>query len=134
MEEEQGRQLEYRPANGADAASGLVIAEQQETAERGPDGRFLPGNRCGKHALTGEQREALEEIRKLAPKVAGKMEEMLDDGTVPAVAKIRIMEVILDRTYGKPEAAVKLSADIQSNEAARARLDAIAARIRLEVE
>ena len=45
-----------------------------------------------------------------------------------------ILEIIRERTYGKPETAIRLNADIQNNEAARARLEAIAARIRLEVE
>ena len=134
MAETQGRQLEFQFADGAEKEGEWIIAEQAEPAQRGPDGRFLPGNQCGKHSLTGAQREALEEIRQLAPKAAGKMAEMLDDDTVPAAAKIRIMEMILDRTYGKPEAALKLSADIDSGEASRARLEAIAARIRLEVE
>ena len=128
----QGRQLEFVAAEGAETE--LVVAERREEPERGPDGKFLPGNQCGRHTLTGEQREALEEIRKLAPKVAEKMAAMLDDDTVPAAAKIRIMETILDRTYGKPEAAVRLNADIASVEASRARLDAIAERIRREIE
>ena len=65
---------------------------------------------------------------------ADKIRSMLDDAKVPAVVKARLIEIILERTYGKPEAAIKLSADVQSNEAARARLEAIAARIRLEVD
>ena len=134
MAETQGRQLEFQFADGTEKEGEWIIAEQAEPAQRSPDGRFLPGNQCGKHSLTGAQREALEEIRQLAPKAAGKMAEMLDDDTVPAAAKIRIMEMILDRTYGKPEAALKLSAGIDSGEASRARLEAIAARIRLEVE
>ena len=130
----QGRQLEFVVVEGAETGAELVIAERQEQPERGPDGKFLPGNQCARHTLTGEQREALEEVRKLAPKVAEKMSAMLDDETVPATAKIRIMETILDRTYGKPEAAVRLNADIASGEASRARLDAIAERIRREIE
>ena len=134
MAEIQGMQLEFQVVNTAETGTELVVAEQREAAQRGPDGKFLPGNRCARPALTGEQREALEEIRQLAPKVAEKMADMLDDDTVPAAAKIRIMETILDRTYGKPEAAVKLNAEIRSNEESRARLEAIAERIRREVE
>ena len=134
MAQEYGRQLEIQVVNTAEAGAQPVIAERQEEPERGPDGRFRPGNQCARGRLTGEQREALEEIRKLAPKVAEKMSDMLDDETVPAVAKIRIMETILDRTYGKPEAAVKLSADIDSAEASQARLNAIAERIRRELK
>ena len=77
---------------------------------------------------------ALEEIQSLAPSVAGMMADMLGSPKVPAVVKVRIMEIILERTYGKPEAAIKLDADVRSGEASRARLEAIAARIRLEVD
>ena len=133
MAETIGKQLEFVVAEKAETGVELVVAERQEEPERGPDGRFLPGNQCGKHTLTGAQREALEEIRQLAPKVAEKMSAMLDDETVPAAAKIRIMETILDRTYGKPEACVRLNADLESDRAARARLDAIAERIRREM-
>ena len=130
----EGRQLEFQFPAGAGEGGGMLIAERTEPDQRGPDGRFLPGNQCGKHSLTGAQREALEEIRQLAPRAAEKMADMLDDDTVPAAAKIRIMEMILDRTYGKPEAAVKLSADLENGASSRARLDAIAAWIRLEVD
>ena len=132
--ENEGRQLEYQMAGTGEAGAELVIAERQEPAVRGPDGRYLPGHPPTRNALTAAQREALEEIRALAPKVAERMNNMLDDKTVPAVAKIRIMEIILERTYGKPEATVRLNADVQANEAGRARLEVIAARIRLEVD
>ena len=134
MEEQKSVQLEFRPAEGAAGETGLVIAEQQEMPERGPDGRFLEGNKAGSKKMTAAQREALEGIRSLAPKVAEKMQAMLEDKTVPAAAKIRIMEIILDRTYGKPEARLKLNVEQQSTEAARARLEAIAAKIRIEVD
>ena len=63
-----------------------------------------------------------------------KMTELLNNPRVPAIAKVRILEIILERTYGKPETAIKLNSDAQSAEAARARLEAIAARIRIEVD
>ena len=77
---------------------------------------------------------ALEEIQSLAPSVAGMMADMLGSPKVPAVVKVRIMELILERTYGKAETAIRLNTNVQANEAAHARLEAIAARIRLEVE
>lgn len=117
-------------------AQEIVSADQVEI-KRGENGQFLPGqspNPGGRPKKTEEEKDALEEIRKLAPGVADKMSEMLNNARVPAIAKVRIIEIILERTYGKPETAIRLNADIQSNEAARARLEAIAARIRLEVE
>ena len=104
---------------------------------RGEKGYFLPGqspNPGGRKKKTEEERDALEEIRKLAPGVADKMAEMLAAPRVPAIAKVRIMEIILERTYGKPETAIRLNGEAQSAEAARARLEAIAARIRIEVD
>ena len=115
-----------------------VVSDQpQVEILRGDNGQFLPGkspNPGGRPKQTDVEKDALAEIRKLAPGVAAKMTEMLDSARVPAIAKVRILEIILERTYGKPETAIKLNADVQSNEAARARLEAIAARIRLEVD
>ena len=114
-----------------------VSEQDQVEIQRGEKGRFLPGkspNPGGRPKQTEEEKDALEEIRKLAPGIAAKMTELLNNPRVPAVAKVRILEIILERTYGKPETAVRLNADIQSNEAARARLEAIAARIRIEVD
>ena len=115
------------------------VASEQVQVEilRGENGQFLPGkspNPGGRPKMTDEERDALEEIRKLAPGVADKMAEMLAAPRVPAIAKVRIMEIILERTYGKPETSVRLNGEAQSVEAARARLEAIAARIRIEVD
>ena len=121
--------------------TGAVLAQEQaqETQDitRGDNGQFLPGqsgNPGGRPKKTEEEKDALEEIRKLAPGVAAKMQEMLNAPKVPAIAKVRILEIILERTYGKPETAIRLNNEAQSAEAARARLEAIAARIRIEVD
>ena len=84
--------------------------------------------------MTESEKQALEEIRELAPKAVGKMMELLENEKTSAALKVRICEIILDRTYGKPEAAVRMSVETQTPEAAWARLEAIAARIRIEVD
>ena len=117
--------------------AGAVQETEQAEVQRASNGQFVKGqsgNPSGKRKATQEELDALEEIKKLAPGVAAKMTELLNAPKVPAIAKVRILEIILERTYGKPETAIRLNADIQNNEAARARLEAIAARIRLEVE
>ena len=91
-------------------------------------GWFKPGN-SGGHKLSPEEKDALEEIRKLAPGVAARMTEMLDSQDVPANVKVRIMEIILERTYGKPENTLKLMNARQSVEAAQARIAAIVSGI-----
>lgn len=113
------------------------IPREPPEVQRDRDGKFLPGssgNPSGRRKPTWEEREALEEIKKLAPGVAGRMTKLLDNEKTPANVKVRIMEIILERTYGKPEAAIKLKAEMESGESSRARLEAIAARIRLEVD
>ncbi len=117
-----------------------VQAEKEQSQveiQRGEKGHFLPGkspNPGGRPKQTEEEKDALEEIRKLAPGVAERMVALLDNQRVPAIAKVRILEIILERTYGKPETAIRLNNEAQTNEAARARLEAIAARIRIEVD
>ena len=117
--------------------AGTVLEEEQPEVKRSANGQFLPGqsgNPSGKKKNTQEELDALEEIKKLAPGVASKMTELLNSPKVPAIAKVRILEIILERTYGKPETAIRLNGEAQSAEAARARLEAIAARIRIEVD
>ena len=120
---------------------------------RGPDGRFLPGNSCGfqpghswrfqpghsgnpsgRRKQTPEEKEALEKIRQLAPGVADRMMELLDDELTPSNVKVRILEIILERTYGKPEAAIKLTNVQQNVEAAQERIAAIVENIRKRKE
>ena len=134
--EQEPEQAQVMVPDSVDLEPAVAVPENAEV-RRGSNGQFLPGqsgNPSGKKKSTQEELDALEEIRKLAPGVAAKMTELLNAPKVPAIAKVRILEIILERTYGKAETAIKVNADVQSNEAARARLEAIAARIRLEVD
>ena len=134
--EQEPEQAQVMVPDSVDSEPAVAVPENSEV-RRGSNGQFLPGqsgNPSGKKKSTQEELDALVEIRKLAPGVAAKMTELLNAPKVPAIAKVRILEIILERTYGKAETAIKVNADVQSNEAARARLEAIAARIRLEVD
>ena len=134
--EQEPEQAQEMVSDSVDSEPVVAVPENAEV-RRGSNGQFLPGqsgNPSGKKKSTQEELDALEEIRKLAPGVAAKMTELLNAPKVPAIAKVRILEIILERTYGKAETAIKVNADVQSNEAARARLEAIAARIRVEVD
>ena len=77
-----------------------------------------------------DRMDSLDAIRKMAPEVVTKMADMLGSPKVPAVVKVRIMEMILDRTYGRPEAAIKLTSAQQSVEEAQERIAAIVENIR----
>ncbi len=111
--------------------AGAVQETEQAEVQRASNGQFVKGqsgNPSGKRKATQEELDALEEIKKLAPGVAAKMTELLNAPKVPAIAKVRILEIILERTYGKPDTAIKLSAEQQSVEAAQAELEAIFGR------
>ena len=108
--------------------AGAVQETEQVEVQRASNGQFVKGqsgNPTGKRKATQEELDALEEIKKLAPGVAAKMTELLNAPKVPAIAKVRILEIILERTYGKPDTAIKLSAEQLSVEAAQAELEAI---------
>ena len=78
-----------------------------------------------------ENMDSLSEIRRLTPEVVHLMDEMLHNAKTPAVVKVRIMEIILERTFGKPEAAIRLSTAQQNVEAAQARISAIVSQIKI---
>ena len=79
-----------------------------------------------------ENMESLSEIRRLTPEVVHMMDDMLHSNKIPAMVKIRLMEIILERTFGKPEAAIRLSTAQQNVEAAQARLEAIFGHVKIE--
>ena len=79
--------------------------------------------------------DPLEAIKALAPGVAEHMKKMLNNPKTPATVKLRILEIILERTYGKVENSLKVSSNAApSLEASRARIAAIVSRIRVEGE
>ena len=80
------------------------------------------------------ERDALEEIRKLAPVTADCMRELLENPKTPALVKVRIIEIILNRTYGRPEAKVKMTTAHQSVEAAQIRIEELFERAAAEEE
>ena len=81
-----------------------------------------------------DRMDSLDEIRVLATEVVRQMDEMLRKDKVPPMVKVRIMEIILERTFGKPETSVRLTSAQQNVEAAQARIAAIVSSIRLSDE
>ncbi len=96
-----------------------------------PKNAFKPGdpnNPRGRRKLSPEEQNTLEKIRGLAPLVAEQMEQILRDEETPLLLRIRIFEIVLDRTYGRVPAKVDITSSQDAVEAAQARLDAIFAR------
>lgn len=91
-----------------------ILAENKEktTKRSGNNGNgFKPGqsgNPGGRPKKTPEQKDALEAIRDLAPNAPVVLLDIMNNPTAPPAARLKAVEMILDRTYGKPDMAVKL--------------------------
>ncbi len=110
--------------------SGTVETEVAAVAaseEKYPN-RYKPGqsgNPAGRPKKTREEEALLEQLKQLTPLALEKMKGMLENDRVAALAKVRIIEIILERTFGKVENPVKVTNAQESIEQAQAELDAI---------
>lgn len=80
------------------------------------------GNPGGRPKTTQEQKDALQQIRDLAPRAAEEMQRILDDPRAPQALKLRVAEVVFDRAFGKPRQEVEMKTTALSDEA-KAELD-----------
>ena len=98
--------MEIRSVSGEVQATEQAQQSPQVEIARGENGQFLPGqspNPGGRPKRTEEEKDALEEIKKLAPWVAAKMTELLNAPKVPAIAKVRISSSCGKRTAMFPK-------------------------------
>ena len=79
----------------------------------------VSGNPSGRPKQTKEEKEALEEIRKLAPKAVAVLKKTLTNKNAPLAMKLKVIEIILDRTYGKAPASINVTSDANRIEASR---------------
>jgi hypothetical protein len=71
------------------------------------------GNPGGRPKRTEEEKDVLEQIKALAPSAVSVLESMIsDDGIAPAY-RLKAAEMILDRAYGKADAALRVEATVQ---------------------
>lgn len=87
------------------------------TKSRGNNGNGFKkgqsGNPGGRPKRTAEEKDALEQIKKLAPRVPAMLQEIMEDKNASPAYKLKVADIILERTYGKAEAAVKVDASLQ---------------------
>ncbi len=81
----------------------------------------------------GEQ-DALTVIRGMALEAAEEMEKILRNPKAPIASKIQVIDIILNRTFGKPEAALKLETAQQSVQKSYERIQEMLASIEEEGE
>lgn len=92
-----------------DNSNGTVDNSKKTAKPRGKP--FAPGesgNPGGRPRLKQEQRDALEAIRDLAPQTPAILSAIMADAGAPPAQRLKAVEMILDRTYGKPDMAVRL--------------------------
>ena len=82
--------------------------------------------------MTAEERKIRAQFKKLGPKAIKALSEMLEAERLSSIAKVRIIEIILERAYGKVESAVKITETKVSMEEAQARIDDMFATLRKE--
>lgn len=65
---------------------------------------------------------ALDKLRGLAFRAAVRMEEILKDRNVPDAAKLALVDIILDRVYGKPDEMLQIQSSEHEVEKASERI------------
>ena len=88
--------------------------------------------RDGAGGLTERDRATLGKFRDLAASVPATIEDMLRDEKLPAMARIRLIEIIMDRAYGKAEATVNVNGNVNGIEASEMRVEALVRSLKLE--
>ncbi len=103
--------------------------EQVQEIKRDEKGHFMPGqspNPGGRPKKSQEETKALEMIRVATPEAVEILLNLLRAKTgVSALTKVKIIEMMLDRTFGKPDTAVRVTTELPTVEEAQAELEAI---------
>ena len=81
------------------------------------------GNPGGRPKMTAEERKIRAAFKKLGPKAIKKLGEMLEADRLSSIAKVRIIEIILERAYGKVESSIKVTENKVTMEEAQAEID-----------
>lgn len=90
-----------------------LAGNNEKTTRKGNNGNgFKPGqsgNPKGRPKNTPEQKDALQAIRDLAPHAARELENILNAEDSSYAVKLKAIDMILERTYGKAEAVVNVN-------------------------
>lgn len=90
-----------------------MAGNNEKTTRTGNNGNgFKPGqsgNPRGRPKTTPEQKDALQAIRDLAPDAAAELANILHSETTPVAAKLKAIDMIFERTYGKAESTLNVN-------------------------
>ena len=82
------------------------------------------------NGLTETDRATLRKFRELAAETPMAIEAMMRDQKLPAMARIRLIEMILERAYGKAEATVNVNGAVAGIEASEMRVEALVRKMK----
>ena len=89
-----------------------MSAIRPKTGRKAPSTAFKPGqsgNPKGRPKQTQEQKDALAQIRALAPEAAMRLQQIVNDPESKSDVLLRAIDIILDRAYGKAAAQVSIT-------------------------
>jgi len=86
-----------------------------------------PGDGAEKPTAEAAARDALTTLRGLAEDAADRMKEILDNAEIPDGMKIAVINMVLERVYGRPEEMLRIESGERNVEEAEARLRRIGA-------
>ena len=81
-----------------------------------------PGDVPEKPTAEVAARDALTTLRGLAEDAADRMKEILDSAAIPDGMKIAVINMVLERVYGRPEEMLRIESGERDVEAAAERL------------
>ena len=76
-----------------------------------------------------DAQSALEQLRGMAYRAAARIETILKNPKIPDSAKLPLVNIVLDRVYGKPEEMLSIQSDERALEKSGERIRAIAERV-----
>ena len=81
-----------------------------------------PGEEAEKPTAEAAARDALKTLQGLAEDAADRMKEILDNAEIPDGMKIAVINMVLERVYGRPEEMLRIESGERNVAAAEARL------------
>jgi len=110
------------PADGTPAVSNRLCPIQPEDA----------GAPAGGRKQTQEDRDALEAIHAMVPGAVQKLQDLLDNDKLSPAVCVRVIQMILDRAWGRPEASVRVTSVAETVQRSEAYIMALVEQIRGE--